>query len=168
MTERVLAFVEKVKSERRELHMEQSRGNTSSPGATWSSPGNSSSPAPPRRTCDERLARLEEISKDKATVLLFECIEKGEGACVKQLLDEFEMTADFVDRTNRSALQFACRAGLPKEQQLLMVQLLLDRGAVINGKVITAALMYDNHTLAQKLLPHLFVADRAEVLCPLS
>ena len=69
---------------------------------------------------DERLARLEEISKDKATVLLFECIEKGEGACVKQLLDEFEMTADFVDRTNRSALQFACRAGLPKEQQLLM------------------------------------------------
>lgn len=172
VTERVLAFVEKVKSERRELHMEQSRGNTSSPGTTRSSPGNSSSPAPQRRTFDERLARLEEISKDKAAVLLFECIEKGEHACVKQLLDELQMTADVVDRAHRSALQFACRLrlppGVPKEQQLLMVQLLLDRGAVMNEKDITAALMHGNHTLALKLLPHLFVADRAEVLCPLS
>ena len=89
---------------------------------------------------------------------------------VRRLLGSFSVLARALDSSHRSMLQHACHAG-----SLPMVELLLEQGATVTldlteeGAVkgaaeIMEALKYNNHGLALKLLPHLFVESSSEAL----
>ena len=101
---------------------------------------------------------------------MLDCVQKGMVELVRRLLDRFGMLARAIDSSHRSVLQHACHCG-----SVPMVELLLERGATVtlamqeDGTVrgaaeLQEALKYNNHALALRLLPHLFVASSAEAL----
>lgn len=110
------------------------------------------------------------LQQDKAQLLMFDCVEKCELSLVRRLLESFSVLARALDSSHRSMLQHACHAG-----SLPMVELLLEWGATVtldlaeDGAVkgvaeLQEALKYNNHALALKLLPHLFVESSSEAL----